>query len=65
MPIRSISVLTCRRPVLQHPRSREGELQMQPVDLTHEFEIGCGHRARQVVHGAARDACGFGLFRDA
>ena len=38
---------------------------MQPVDLAHEFEIGCGYRARQVIHRAARDACGFGLFRDA
>ena len=26
----------------QHPRPREGELQMQPVDLAHEFEIGPG-----------------------
>jgi hypothetical protein len=43
---------------------REGELQRQPVDLAHEFEIGCGCRARQVIHRAARDACGFGLFRD-
>ena len=49
----------------QHPRPCEGELQMQPVDLAHEFEIGCGYRARQVIHRAARDACGFGLFRDA
>jgi hypothetical protein len=38
---------------------------MQPVDLAHKFEIGCGDRARQVMRRAARDACGFGLFRDA
>ena len=49
----------------QHPRPCEGKLQMQPVDLAHEFEIGCRYRARQVIHRAARDACGFGLFRDA
>ena len=35
----------------QHPRPREGELQMQPVDLAHEFEIGCRCRARQVIRG--------------
>src|SRR6185503_16135540 len=29
---------------------------MQLVDLAHEFEIGRRHRARQVVHRAARDA---------
>ena len=49
----------------QHPRPREGKLQMQPVDLAHEFEIGRRRRARQVIHRAARDARGFGLFRDA
>ena len=49
----------------QHPRPRKRELQMQPVDLAHEFEIGRRHRARQVIHRAARKAGGLGLFRDA
>ena len=70
---RSISVLTCRRPVLlpwqpkdraTYTRPRRGT-PVRPVDLAHEFKIGGGHRARQVVRRAARDACGFGLFRDA
>ncbi len=38
---------------------------MQFVQLAHEFEIGGRRRARQVIHGAARDARGSGLFRDA
>ena len=37
---------------------------MQPVELAHEFEIGGRYRARQVVHGAARDAGGFGLLNN-
>ncbi len=49
----------------QHPRPREGKLQMQPVDLAHEFEIGRRRRARQVIHRAARKTRGLGLFRDA
>ena len=49
----------------QHPRPRKGKLQMQPVDLAHEFEIGRRRRARQVIHGAARKARSLGLFRDA
>ena len=38
---------------------------MQPVDLAHEFEIGRRHRARQVIHRAARKTGGLGLFRHA
>ena len=49
----------------QHPRPREGKLQMQPVDLAHEFEIGRRRRARQVIHRAPRKTGGLGLFRDA
>ena len=49
----------------QHPRPREGKLQMQPVDLAHEIEIGRRRRARQVIHRAARKTRGLGLFRDA
>ena len=49
----------------QHPRSREGELHVQPVDLLHEIEIGRRHRARKVVNRAARDADSLGLLGDA
>ena len=49
----------------QHPRPCEGELHVQPVDLLHESEIGRRHRARQVIHRAARDADDLGLLRDA
>src|SRR6516165_6043640 len=38
---------------------------MQLVNLAHEREIGCRHRAWQVVHRAARDADGLGLLGDA
>ena len=49
----------------QHPCPCEGKLQMQLVDLAHEGEIGRRHRARQVIHRAACEAGGLGLFRDA
>ena len=49
----------------QHPCPREGELQMQPVDLAHEFEIGRRRRTRQVINRAPRKTSGLGLFRDA
>src|SRR5215468_2500044 len=38
---------------------------MQLVNLAHEGKIGLRHRARQVVHRAARDADGLGLLGDA
>ena len=38
---------------------------MQFVDPLHEIEVGRRHRARQVVHRAARDADGLGLPGDA
>src|SRR6266545_6451457 len=38
---------------------------MQRVDPDHELEVGRRHRARQVVHRAARDADHLGLLRDA
>ena len=38
---------------------------MQLVDLLHEGEVGRRHRARQVVHRAARNADNLGLLRDA
>src|SRR3990170_4246901 len=38
---------------------------MQRVDPAHQIEVGRRHRARQVVHRAARDADHLGLLRDA
>src|SRR5476649_886870 len=40
----------------QHPRSREWELQMQPVETPHDREVGLRHRARQIVDAATTDA---------
>ena len=40
----------------QHPRTGEGELQMQPVETPHDRNIGVRHRARQVVDTATADA---------
>src|SRR3990172_899110 len=45
------------------PRPGERELQMQRVDPAHQIEVGRRHRARQVVHRAARDADHLGLLR--
>ena len=49
---------------LQHPRSREGELQMQPVEPPHDHEVGVRNRPRQVVDAAAADAQNLGLLGD-
>ena len=49
MPIRRISVFTCRRPILhpwqsqqasQHTRTGEGILQVQPIETLHDREVG-------------------------
>ena len=48
----------------QHPRTGEWELQMQPVDTPHHFQVGRRHRARQVVDAAAADAQNFRLPSD-
>jgi hypothetical protein len=48
----------------QHPRAREGELQMQPVETLHDRKVGVRHRPRQVVDAAAADAQNPRLPRD-
>ena len=45
----------------QHPRPREGELQMQPVDRRMS-EIGRRRRARQVIHRAPRKTAASACF---
>jgi hypothetical protein len=39
----------------QHPRTGEGELQMQPVEATHDRKVGFRHRTWQVVDAATAD----------
>ncbi len=48
----------------QHPRTGEGELQMQPVEATHDREVGFRHRTWQVVDAATADVQNFCLLRD-
>src|SRR6266576_2567440 len=45
----------------QHPRTGEGELQVQPVKTPHDREISVRHRARQVIDAAAADLQNFRL----
>src|SRR5206468_8936153 len=40
----------------QHTRAGEGKLQVQPVEASHDREIGVRHRPRQVVDAATADA---------
>ena len=40
----------------QHPRTGEGELQMQPVEMAHDRKLRLRHRPRPVVDAAAADA---------
>src|SRR5674476_640463 len=39
----------------QHSRTGERELQMQPIEMPHDREIGVRYRARQVIDAAAAD----------
>src|SRR5258708_5219883 len=48
----------------QHPRAGEGELQMQPIEMPHDLQIGRRHWPRQVVHAATADVQGFRLLGD-
>jgi hypothetical protein len=45
----------------QHPRAGEGKLQMQPVEPSHDREVGVRHRPRQVVDAATADVQSFRL----
>src|SRR5260370_15108015 len=48
----------------QHARAGEGKLQMQPIEMTHDLQVGRRYRPRQVVHAATADAQGFRLLGD-
>src|SRR5207253_10130460 len=48
----------------QHPRAREGKLQMQLVDPPHQRKVCGGHRARQVVGATTADVQRLGLLGD-
>ena len=48
----------------QHPRTGEGGLQMQPVETSHDCEVGGGHRTGQVIDAAPTDAQDFRLLCD-
>src|SRR5437764_13032724 len=48
----------------QHPRAGEGELQMQPIEMPHDLQVGRGYRPRQVVHAATADAQSLRLLGD-
>jgi hypothetical protein len=39
----------------QHPRTREGEFQMQLVEMPHDCEVSRGHWTRQIINAAAAD----------
>src|SRR6202162_588977 len=48
----------------QHPRAGERELQMQPVETTHDGEVGFRHRPRQVVDTATANTQNLRLLRE-
>src|SRR4030088_2713724 len=45
----------------QHTRTGEGELQVQPIQMPHDREVGGRHRARQIINAAAADLQNFHL----
>jgi hypothetical protein len=48
----------------QHTRTGEGELQVQPIQMPHDREVGGRHRARQIINAAAADLQNFRLLGD-
>src|SRR6202011_4601948 len=48
----------------QHTRTGEGELQVQPIQMPHDREVGRRHRARQIINAAAADLQNFRLLGD-
>jgi hypothetical protein len=48
----------------QHARTGEGELQVQPIQMPHDGEIGGRHWSRQIINAAAADLQNFGLLGD-
>src|SRR5215208_5937153 len=45
----------------QHPRTGEGKLQVQPIQMPHDREVGGRRRARQIINAAAADLQNFRL----
>ena len=39
----------------QHTRTCEGVLQVQPIELLHDIEVGWRHRARHIINAAPAD----------
>jgi hypothetical protein len=48
----------------QHARTGEGELQVQPIQMPHDGEVGGRHWSRQIINAAAADLQNFGLLGD-
>src|SRR5258708_12862031 len=48
----------------QHTRTGEGELQVRPIQMPHDREVGGRHRARQIINTAAADLQNFRLLAD-
>jgi len=48
----------------QHPRTGEGELQMQPVETPHDREVSRRHWARQIIDAATADVQRLSLLGD-
>jgi hypothetical protein len=48
----------------QHARTGEGELQVQPIQMPHDGEVGGRHWSRQIINAAAADLQNVGLLGD-
>ena len=55
MPTADLAPLGSQQPS-QHPRAGKRELQMQPVETSHDLQVGRRHRPWQVVDTATADA---------
>ena len=48
----------------QHTRTGEGILQVQPIQMPHDLEVGGRHWTRQIINAAAADLQNFCLLGD-
>jgi hypothetical protein len=63
MPAADLAPLESQR-ASQHTRTGEGELQVQPIETSHDREVSRGYRTGKIVHNAAAELQNLCLFRD-
>src|SRR5450631_3720589 len=63
MPTANLAPLSSQQ-ASQHPRAGKRKLQMQPVETSHDLQVGRRHRTWQIVDTATADVQSFRLLGD-